>query len=276
MRRLVGDAMSVTVTLGMVTWNTRKATLLTLAALLNEHARLEAGGYSVNVELIDNASWDGTADLLRAAAKSNRRDVQCEVLEAPVAVSTARNLLVERAVASDYLVFVDGDIEVIPHSIVAMVHYLQDHDRDTAIAMDPCQQTQTREEVSPYCRSIPRESLQREALMYLCGYGVFRTDAFEHISFEESGPLGQCGWGCEDDDLWLQMVEQQMRAVYTNAFRFYHVEPHSSWPSLRALGIDPIQTYEARRNAILAKWRGLNPLHLEGRLNLIAGQHLHA
>lgn len=264
--------MSVTVTLGMTLWNHGSLAPITIAALMRERERLEAGGFRAHVELIDNASWDGTDRVVRETVRVHRRDASHDIQEAPASSTTLRNKLIEVSKEDDYLVFIDGDIEVIPHSIVAMIHYLSDHPSISAMAMDPLLQRPHREEADLYCRSIG--IVRHEPLMYLCGYGVFDRGVFNHLTFDEGGPLGQCGWGSEDDDLWLQMYDKSYDAVYASGFSYFHPEPRSSWKSLWALGIDPLKSFEDRRNYVLQKWRDRRSERVADRLNLLEGQHV--
>lgn len=266
--------MSVTVTLGMVTWNNIGAIPLTLASLVQERERLETAGWHATIEIVDNASWDGTEKVLHETCARYPRSVHYEILGAPISSTTARNILIDRSQGDDYLAFVDGDIAVVPHSLVAFLHYLSDHDRLSAIAMDPLAQTMHPAKASPYCRSV-RET-RRDPLMYLCGYAMFRRGLFDALAFDEEGPLGQCGWGSEDDDLWLQMVEEDCQAVYAEGFTFYHGSPHGSWPSLQFLGIDPQTSFEARRRYVLDKWRERRVEATAPLLTLLQGQHVRA
>lgn len=264
--------MSVTVTLGMTLWNHGPLAAITIAALVKERARLETGGWRARVELLDNSSWDGTEKVVRDVAKRYRRDVGCEILEAPASVTTLRNRLIQMSGGDDYLVFIDGDIEVVPHSIVAMIHYLADHPSVSAIAMDPLLQRSNRDEAATYCKSI--NIVRHDPLMYLCGYGVFDRGVFEHLAFDEEGPLGQCGWGSEDDDLWLQMVDRDYTATYASGHSYFHPEPRSSWSSLQQIGIDPPRSFAERRAYVLQKWRDRRSDKVADILHLLEGQHV--
>lgn len=264
--------MSVTVTLGMTTWNTWTQTPWNMTALLMELGRLNAAGFHASLVCADNASLDGTGEYLDAFHKRGR--LTALHVESPVGVSVLRNAIVRHSAGSDYILFVDGDIEVIPHSVVAMVRGLEEYPHEHALAMDPLNTTSVKEEATHYCPIV--RDVRREALMYLCGYGLFRRSVFETIRFEESGPFASPGWGSEDDDLHLQMLEAGMRANYVLGYTYYHGERHSSWPSLKALGIDPLKSHEERRGALMTKWRKPGFLRIADRLPLLEGQHLHA
>jgi glycosyltransferase involved in cell wall biosynthesis len=265
--------MSVTVTLGMTLWNHGIEAPFSIASLIAEKTRLEAAGYEANVILVDNASWDTTGKVAEEAATRND-DVKCLILPAPDSSSLCRNTILDLAHGDDFVAFIDGDIEVIPHSLVSMLRYLEDHPRLAALAMNPVYQTKDRTQVPTYCRFV--RNVSREPLMYLCGYGIFRMSLMGWMRFEESGPLGQCGWGSEDDDFWLEMVEAGLDAAYVDDFRYYHT-CHSSWPSLTTLGIDPLASFEKRRRYVLDKWTARRPDKVHsGHLTLIQGQHPHA
>lgn len=265
--------MNVTVTLGMTTWNQGVGTLaLTTSALLRESDRLAKVGVDAIVLIVDNKSTDGTAECLSKLKG-------CVTVQVPQSVGSGvlRNHIITESFleGSDYVAFLDGDIAVIPYSIVTMVRHLEQNRDLYAVGMDPVAQTMDWGSSSTYCGSALHH--RRDALMYLCGYGVFRQSVFDTIRFDESGPFGEVGWGSEDDDLFLQMVEAEMPADYLEGYTFYHGTPRSSWPSLRALGIDPLQSFETRREYLLQKWRALRPQHVHsGHLNLLKGQQLHA
>lgn len=264
--------MSVTVTLGMILWNQGALAPLTIASVMAERQRLQTAGYHANVALIDNASWDGTAVVATEAATHHGRDASCDVLEAPASATTIRNSLIDMSQGDDYVAFIDGDIEIVPHSFVAMLHYLSDSSSLSAMAFDPLSQCSDRSKMAGYCRSVA--GIRRDPLMYLCGYGLFRRDIFDHLSFDESGPLGQCGWGMEDDDLWFSLVEAGYEATYAEGFSFYHPQPRSSWDSLRALGINPLTNYEARKDYVLQKWRQKRSERVAPLMRLLEAQHV--
>lgn len=264
--------MSVTVTLGMILWNQGSLASITIAALMQERERLETAGMKAYVELIDNASWDGTAKVATEAVRKHRRNSKCEILSAPASSTTLRNTIIDVSAEDDFVVFIDGDIEVIPHSIVAMCRYVMDNPSVSAIAMDPLLQRSDRAEADGYCRSIA--ITRQDPLMYLCGYGVFDRTLFNRIQFDEAGPLGQCGWGSEDDDLWLQMVDADYKAVYASGYSYYHPEPRSSWGSLEKIGIDPMRSFATRREYVVQKWRDRRSEKVASRLTLLEGQHV--
>lgn len=265
--------MSVTVTLGMTSWNQGMRVLpFTLGSMRAEMNLLKRFGYRSHGIVVDNKSTDGTAEYL-----ATQRGIDVTQVPSSCGVSFLRNHLVGGAclLHSDYVVLVDGDVGLIPHSVVAMVRYLHDHPLISAIAMDPLGQTPNWEDSTSYCTAIKKT--RADALMYLCGYGVFRRSIFDTVQFEESGPFAGPGWGSEDDDFYLQMVEAGMSAVYVEGYRFHHGTPRSSWPSLRAIGVDPLVSFEVRRNYLLQKWREKRPQRVHsGHLNMIGGQQLHA
>lgn len=264
--------MSVTVTVGMIIWNQGSLAPVTLAALMMERQRLEAAGYEAHVDILDNASWDGTWNLVQETIKKHRRVASCQDMGAPASATTLRNLILDRSEGDDYVAFIDGDIEIVPHSLVALLHALDAHPSLSAMAMDPLLQRSSREEADSYCRSIG--IIRHDPLMYLCGYGIFHRNVFDHLRFDEEGPLGQCGWGSEDDDLWLQMLDKDYAAAYAGGCSYYHPEPRSSWRSLEALGIDPRQSFADRRAYVQQKWRDRRSEKVSDRLTLLEAQHV--
>lgn len=263
---------TVIITLGMVCWNTRDVTLRAVKALVEESKWLTALQYRVDLVVIDNASTDGTLPALTTITWAP--DVPTCVLgrENSIGSSCLRNDIINLSVESDYLLLVDGDIEIIPGSVVALVAHLQVNPEIACLAMDPIGQTTVRSEASPRMELVRGTSV--DPLMYVCGYGLFRRRVFQSVRFNEGGPFAEVGWGSEDDDLYLQMRVHGFECRYATGYTYLHSRPRSSWDSLRQLSVNPEESFQKRRAYLLSLW-GRNPL-VADRVNLLAAQHIGA
>src|SRR5262249_42118983 len=117
------------IVLALLTWNTRDISLDSARALLAEARMLRRLRHSPSVCLTDNGSTDGTAQALRAFQTDTQVPVTLVLNAQNLGNSIARNQIIDHALQSgaDYLLFMDGDIEVVPFSTFAMLRYLEDN-----------------------------------------------------------------------------------------------------------------------------------------------------
>jgi hypothetical protein len=106
------------VALSLLTWNTRDASLEALQAHIREAHMLTRLGHRPFICVCDNGSTDGTAEALREV--DQQLDIPHEFIfnSSNRGSSVARNQIIDcmRARDADYLLFVDGDIELVPFS----------------------------------------------------------------------------------------------------------------------------------------------------------------
>lgn len=256
------------ITLGLLCWNAGQVGIESVEALDQEATRLRMHGYRTRVAVVDNGSTDGTRSQLMAMPGVDLHIICTENRGS----SIARNLLIDASTDSDFLLLMDGDIEVVPSSIVEMVGYLQDHPDLSCLSPDPRQSVQHRDQVKLVPRPFGPDRLSTDALMYVCGYGLFRRSVFNTVRFDEAGPFGEAGWGHEDDDVWMQMVEQGYMAQYVSGMAYLHRSPRSSWVHLQNQGVDVLETFQRRKEYLLAKWR--RPESCSGRLKMLEAQQV--
>lgn len=236
--------------LSLLTWNNGDAGLAAANALQQEADRLVKLGVKVWTYLVDNHSsdhwYESVGDMFDHLYVAPENEGQ----------SVARNRIIERAVADelDYLVMLDGDIEIIPWSSQALVGSLIDNSRYGCVGMYSHNCTNQRYRVSPECRSL-RGLLVEDAMIAWTQYGAFDCVLFRGnagLRFDESQCFRGPGWGFEDDDFGLQMHALGKRTACTKMFTYGHYDKHSSLYLL-----DPEQakaTYEARREYVYRKW----------------------
>lgn len=263
----------VIITLGMITWNTARVSQEALATLYEEAVRLRQAGYLPDIVVLDNASDDDTRTLLRHESMNYELPTTVLGVGSPVSSSLLRNRIIDLAEESHYVFFQDGDIEIIPGSLLAMAHYMNEHPKLSALAMDPASSTTERAEVDPVVVSeVKRVAV--EPLMYLCGYGLFVRAMFHAFRFIEVGPFSRVGWGSEDDDLHFRMLSKGMESRYVLGHTYLHRSPKSSWQWLSKLGVDPLATFEDRRQTLIQEWR--RSAVVASRLQLLQAQHVGA
>jgi glycosyltransferase involved in cell wall biosynthesis len=260
------------VALALLTWNTRAVSLESHAALVEEAARLERRGEEPEIVVCDNGSTDGTPAALRAAEARLSLPHRFLLNSANQGSSRARNQILDAALAAEaeYLLFTDGDLEIVPGSVVAMLDHLRAAEPLVAAIGAHCHgQTPRRELATPEVEGLdpfPIADDRRGLWVAWTQYGLFRRQVFEAgVRFDESPPFDRPGWGCEDVDLAFQI---HARGFYSQAFSgmtYLHRAVNSSIPLLRALGSDPRADYQRRRRYVIEKWQasGLGPETLD-------------
>jgi GT2 family glycosyltransferase len=249
------------VALALLTWNTRDISLESLGALVSEAAMLRRLGHEPFIVVCDNGSTDGLREALRDA--DERIEIEHEfILNAENrGSSVARNQIIDCALgarSADYLLFTDGDIEVIPFSSFAMLRHMENNGhRLGCVGAAMYGQSPARERTTPFLYSLAGLQVDEDNLLAWTQYGMFRREVFEAgVRFDESAPFDREGWGCEDNDLAFQMHVKGYLIRRFNGMTYLHRDINSSVRVLRALGVDPSANYEQRRRYVVQKWEG--------------------
>jgi len=208
----------------------------------------------------DNASDDGTAEALRGMEGSIRFPHRFMFNDLNLGNSIARNQMIQyaREVDADYVLFMDGDIEIVPFSSFAMLRYLETHGRQVGcIGASSMGQSPMRERISTSLYAIDSRTVQSNNVVSWTQYGMFRREVFEdNIQFDESGPFGGPGWGYEDNDLAFQMELKGYRNDHFSGMVYLHRNVRSSVYNPRRAGPDAKQFCSARRQYLIDKWNG--------------------
>ena len=259
-RQSAGTVPNIHVTLGFLTWNTFIVSAEGAKSLYEEAKRLNQLGIIVNVVILDNGSTDGTYDSLLNTRRNNSFDGFSIILGNRVneGISKARNRIIEEALyrGSNYLLMLDGDIQVVPFSTFAMTKYLYDHPNVGCIGAYAHHWTQDKKDATRRLYEIPDSRVEHDIPCAWTQYGMFRCAMFQAgMRFDENGPFGEPGWGFEDDDLGFQMVEAGWKNKYFNGMTYLHRNVRSSWPNLTASGVDVFSAFKARKAYLHQKWR---------------------
>lgn len=250
--------LDVTVTLGYLCWNTVNASVEGLLALVEEAKRLSQLGCKAKILVLDNGSTDGTLDQMLRETIHCGVPIEFSRFPANQGISRGRNILIEMAKnhGSDFHLFMDGDIEIVPLSSYLMVRYLLCHPEVGCIGAYSSSYVRDRERASKFLLEIPESSIHNDINCAWTQYGMFRSSMFqEGLRFDVDGPLGEPGWGLEDDDFCFQMLDAGWKNVYFSGMPYLHRNIRSSWPNLERIKVDPEVIFHKRKDFVLNKWR---------------------
>ena len=245
-----------TILLALLTWNTCRVSLDSVHAYIREARMLKRLGLFPVICVCDNGSTDGTPGVLQSL--QNEIDIPYKLIlnRDNLGNSTARNQIIDCMIQcdADYLLLMDGDIEIVPFSSYAMFCHLENAERTLGcIGADSAGQTPHPHRATEYLYSIERAEATN--LVAWTQYGMFRREVFnDGIRFDDNGPFKGAGWGFEDNDLAFQM---EMKGYLNQRFlgmTYLHRSARSSIPIMRANGIDPGNLYARRRQYVIDKW----------------------
>lgn len=254
------------IVLALLTWNKREVSLDSLNAYIKEARMLQRLGQSPFICVCDNGSTDGTAEALQAL--DAEIDIPHKFILNPVNLgsSSARNQIIDQMLEfdADYVLFIDGDIEIVPFSSFAMLRYMEKSGpRLGCVGADFREHAQTlqREKASTSLFHIDGRSVITASLICPTQYGMFRRAVFDDgIRFEEAGPFNGAGWGFEDNDLAFQMVVKRYLIQGFLGMVYLHRAAGSSVKIMREKGIEADAIFERRRQFIMDKWSGVPPI----------------
>jgi GT2 family glycosyltransferase len=257
----------VIITLGCLCWNTKDVTVQSVKALILESERLRSLGNTVHVAIVDNGSTDGTPEALgNLEVGAGGSDYFVQTNPTNEGISIGRNQLVEQALEwdSDYILLIDGDIEVVPFSTYVMAQYMEAHKVAGCIGAYSGNFTRERLRCTKYLHEIDPAKVKGEDPIAWTQYGLFRCSMFKMgLRFEDEGPFGDPGWGFEDVDFALRMQQRGWDSRHFTGMCYLHRNVRSSWESLANQGINIQQAFYDRKNFLLKRWRGrLDPSRL--------------
>jgi hypothetical protein len=244
------------IVLALLTWNTCNVSIESVRAYVREARMLKRLGQDPFLYICDNGSTDGTTDALRSLEKEIDVPHKFIFNHRNLGNSIARNQIINYMLEgdADYLLFMDGDIEIVPFSSFAMLRYMENNGhRLGCIGADSAGQTPRRELASKYLYNIDRVGSTN--LVAWTQYGMFRRAVFEEgVRFDENEPFNGAGWGFEDNDLAFQM---EMKGYLNQRFfgmKYLHRDARSSIRVMRRLGIDVYPLYTKRKQYVIDKW----------------------
>jgi glycosyltransferase involved in cell wall biosynthesis len=246
------------IVLALLAWNTRDIALDSVRAHIREARMLRRLGQEPCLCICDDDSNDGLADALQAFEP--HIDVPHKFIfnRTNLGSSIARNQIIDYMLTcdADYLLLMDGDIEIVPFSSFAMLRYMENNGHQLGcIGADSLGQTPHRERASPYLFSVDGCRLETTNLVAWTQYGMFRREVFDDgVRFDETRPFDGAGWGFEDNDLAIQM---DMKGYLNQRFfgmTYLHRDVRSSIRIMHARGIDVAGIYARRKQYVIDKW----------------------
>ncbi|HEU4742142.1 MAG TPA: glycosyltransferase [Meiothermus sp.] len=246
------------VVLALLTWNTQTISLESLQAYVREAQMLRRLGQEAMICVCDNGSSDGTAEALREL--EGRLPVPHRFILNPQnrGNSIARNQIIAAMLewGGDYLLFMDGDIEVVAGSSFAMLRHLENQGHTLGcIGADSAWQSPQRGLTTPFLYAVEGMRVEPTNLVAWTQYGMFRREVFEDgVRFDESDPFDQAGWGFEDNDLAFQMEVKGYRNERFLGMTYLHRAARSSIRIMHSQGIDAAGLYARRKQYVIEKW----------------------
>ena len=242
----------------LVTWNTRDVSMESLSAYVREARMLYRLGHAASICICDNGSTDGTPEALRAFESEMDLPHRFIFNSRNLGSSTARNQVIDYVLecGADYVMLMDGDVEIVPFSSFAMLRYMENCGHWLGcVGADSSGHTQHRERTTPYLFSISGSMLKTCDYVAWTQYGMFRRAVFdEGIRFDTRGPFDQPGWGFEDNDLAFQMQAKGYLIQHFFGMTYLHRQLRSSLRILRESGFDPAKLYAQRKQYVIDKW----------------------
>jgi glycosyltransferase involved in cell wall biosynthesis len=244
--------------LALLTWNTRDASLDSLRAYIKEARMLRRLGQQSVICACDNGSTDGTAAALNTL--DSQIDVPHRFILNPqnLGISIARNQIISYAIeeAADYVLFMDGDIEIVPFSSFAMLRYMENNGHWLGcVGADHACQSSFRDRTTPYMYSIEYSQIEVININTFAHYGLFRREVFDDgIKFDETAPFDRPGWGFEDNDLAFQMDVRGYMNQRISGMTYLHRYPRSSIRNMQQQGIDANFLLSQRKQYVIDKW----------------------
>src|SRR5262249_10318798 len=113
--------------LALLTWNTRDISIESARAYLREAHMLSRLGCEPYLCICDNGSTDGTPAALRELEPEINTPYKLILNSENIGNSIARNRILDYMMecGADYVLFMDGDIEIVPFSSFAMFRYME-------------------------------------------------------------------------------------------------------------------------------------------------------
>jgi glycosyltransferase involved in cell wall biosynthesis len=232
--------MTMKLSVNILSWNCAGVLKDTLAMLKDE-----LKGIDHEIIVVDNGSTDGSADMSTIKNEKN------------MGVSIGKNKAIDIS-KGDYILLLDGDILPVENSIRLLLEYMDAHRDVYALGFLPNKWSNQKNKNGQVhhekvCYKIYNISVHNQVIAF---YGLFRREVFDvGIRFPVYGSFGECGYGWEDSDFYMQMAEkgfiQYSAEINSISGKYYH-EINSS---IRLMGHNEyVRTSQQRAQEFYEKW----------------------
>jgi hypothetical protein len=205
----------------------------------------------------EQGSEDDSAEMLRNSRRLNQKiHVFYETENKGQCIS--RNSMASAA-TGEFILFLDGDIDLIPGSIKAMLDFLQHTDRSIgAVCYDVKSDTPNEADATKAENTILLEDVVLTQRFMFFHYAMWRADTALKHPLPEFAPFNGPGWGCEEDAALLYTPGTTTAIIKYR--KFYHARDQRSF---NFLGQDALARSRAKRWASLACLKQLDPQQIK-------------
>jgi len=236
------------VTLSMLTWNDKEKTLENLNALKAEAENLRKFNFDPCIVVCDNGSIDGTKLALKKV-----KGIHVINNKANLGIAPAKNKIIDYAIDNDseFVLFTDCDITVVPFSVLEMLRWLRPRASQAAcVGTNWYKCTEDPNLAARWCPTIMDAAIfPHQAPAH---YGLFFTNILNRYRFDNHfGP----GWGAEDNDLAMSIEDETYLKMYVFPLIHVHQHPHKSIELLKTDGINPENDIRERYSHMIEKWK---------------------
>lgn len=254
------------VALVSLSWEMGQITIDGIEALVKEAGRLQHfRRVTPEVYVVDNGSTDGTPGLLKQHLDRWRETCPVRIIfnKENFGNAIGRNQLIDLAIryGMDHILFTDCDLEVIPHSVGAMVDHLEQYPEVGCIGMWSGGHLKERAYTTRALVCLEEFLLFKDSEQDVAWtqYGLFRMSPFiDGVRFETDGPFGGPGWGLEDNDMRYQLECAGWRTNHMEGAMYLHRNLSSSVRILKSKGFDQAQAFLERMEFQRLKWASVS------------------
>jgi len=255
------------VALAVTTWEDGEIGLENVELAARETMRWRALGTDALLIVADSGSGDNYRDRMRSRLAQSGCPYSFITNSSLRGVSVSRNQILDEASKEgvEFIVFVDGDITVIPWSTISLVWELAWMPDVACLGL---WSGGYRSDGPPGTwPGSSRLVLNESRDIAWTQYGAFRMEAFQDVRFETEGPFREPGYGLEDVDIAWEFERRGWRIRHLTGLSYLHRSRSSSVRRLLVIGVDAADAWKARFDFLAAKWRGLDPY--ESRLHAL-------
>jgi GT2 family glycosyltransferase len=246
------------IAISILTWNRLNFTKNLINSVVQEVTDLKKDN-NVTVFICDNGSNDGTKEYFNSECPI---EVDVHYFKKNMGISISKNILIDKTIKNNckYMFMFDNDVSIIPGSLKSFIKYMEKNP-NTGCFGQHIDYYRREIDHKDICKAFPPiDSLHITSNVKSgCGatrawthYSIYRTSLFEKgVKFDSNPPLGLPGYGFDDDDLGMQIVNKGYRIdCFEDVFCYHNV--NSSVVELQEnIGLN----FELREKYVKEKWR---------------------